>query len=84
MNLVTQEERVQKYHEELEYHGELDKEIRHLMSSNSIIHHAYSASLKEGGVDELLWLKRAIVLLAKDNEIKTEHLMRIFRTQKRS
>lgn len=73
MNLETQEERVQKWHEEL------DKEIWCLMNTNPIICHAHGTSLIEGEIDELLYLKRAVVLLAKDNEIKTKHLIEVLR-----
>jgi len=73
MNLLTQKERVQKWH------TELDNEILRLMSNNPTICHAHSASIMEGEIDEVLFLKRAVVLLAKDNEIKTKHFMEVLR-----
>lgn len=75
MNLVTQEEQVQKWHKKL------DEQILDLMKINPTICHAHNASLNgEGNIDdELLYLKRAVVLLAKDNEIKTKHLIEVLR-----
>lgn len=75
MNLATQKEREQKWHEEL------DIEIRCFVNTNSIVRHAYSASLSEKGIDKLLFLKRAVVLLAKDNENKAEQLRKILRME---